>query len=311
MADSSRSSVRRLRVRRVRCSSRRARVLVQSDDELARIVLKYGQRPQEAPSPACAVAAVPAAASTSGTHELPKVMNGMGIRSSSTSRGVMTNKRCRAASRSVASCCVRFGDDDATAARHRQRSRASASARCVPKGVEVRSTAAAVTVKGPKGALRASCRRSSPSRRKAKSSSSSSTPNAGVEGQKFQGLTRALVATWCRASSAGFAHRSTCYGVGYRAELKGKRAHLALGLSHQVKYPLPAASTRASRSSTKAAPSGRAFTSTPVTRNARPDGRAHPLVPSAGTLQGQGRALHGREDQEKAGKAGKTGAKGK
>ena len=64
-------------------------------------------------------------------------------------------------------------------------------------------------------------------------------PNAGLEGPKFQGLTRALVANMVKGVSTGYAMSLDLHGVGYRAELKGRELTLSLGLSHQVKFNLP------------------------------------------------------------------------
>jgi large subunit ribosomal protein L6 len=39
--------------------------------------------------------------------------------------------------------------------------------------------------------------------------------------------------------SAGFVRELDINGVGYRASIKGKELHMALGFSHPVIYPLP------------------------------------------------------------------------
>jgi len=66
------------------------------------------------------------------------------------------------------------------------------------------------------------------------------TNDSTGEGPKFQGLTRALVANMVQGVATGYAVALDLYGVGYRAELKGKELTLSLGLSHQVKHVLPA-----------------------------------------------------------------------
>jgi large subunit ribosomal protein L6 len=110
----------------------------------------------------------------------------------------------------------------------------------LPKGVEVSFDATVVKVKGPKGALE---RKLPPLVSVSQDGNNlivAITPNAGVEGPKFQGLARALIANMTHGVDKGYALALDLYGVGYRAELKGKEMTLSLGLSHQVRFTLPA-----------------------------------------------------------------------
>ena len=50
---------------------------------------------------------------------------------------------------------------------------------------------------------------------------------------------RALLANAVVGVSTGFSRELEINGVGYRAEVKGKEVHLALGYSHPVVYPIP------------------------------------------------------------------------
>ena len=50
------------------------------------------------------------------------------------------------------------------------------------------------------------------------------------------GLVRSLLANAVHGVSEGFSKKLEIHGVGYRAELKGKDLHLALGFSHPVVY---------------------------------------------------------------------------
>ena len=50
--------------------------------------------------------------------------------------------------------------------------------------------------------------------------------------------------TWSRASPTGFERKLELIGIGYRAEVKGKKLNLALGFSHPIVVP---AARRASR----------------------------------------------------------------
>jgi large subunit ribosomal protein L6 len=53
------------------------------------------------------------------------------------------------------------------------------------------------------------------------------------------GLLRALLANAVNGVSRGFTKVLEINGVGYRAELRGRALHFALGYSHPVVYPLP------------------------------------------------------------------------
>jgi large subunit ribosomal protein L6 len=107
----------------------------------------------------------------------------------------------------------------------------------VPKGVQVTLKDGLVEVKGPKGQL-------------------SQVLPPGVtmvledgqivtsisearEMRKFHGLGRTLVANAVQGVSEGFKRELDIVGVGYRAEVKGRDVHFALGYSHPVVFPLP------------------------------------------------------------------------
>jgi large subunit ribosomal protein L6 len=109
----------------------------------------------------------------------------------------------------------------------------------IPKGVKIDVQPGAVEVQGPKGKLRqpvpdgigfqvegdqlhASLLREDP------------------ELGKFHGLARSLVANAVLGVSEGWKRELDIVGVGYRAELKGKQVHFALGYSHPVVFDIPA-----------------------------------------------------------------------
>ena len=56
---------------------------------------------------------------------------------------------------------------------------------------------------------------------------------------KFHGLARSLVANAVLGVTEGFKKELDIVGVGYRAELKGKQVHFALGYSHPVVFDIP------------------------------------------------------------------------
>jgi large subunit ribosomal protein L6 len=53
------------------------------------------------------------------------------------------------------------------------------------------------------------------------------------------GLTRALLANAVQGVSQGFTRQLDVVGVGYRAEVRGREVHLALGYSHPVVFAIP------------------------------------------------------------------------
>jgi large subunit ribosomal protein L6 len=53
------------------------------------------------------------------------------------------------------------------------------------------------------------------------------------------GLLRALLANAVTGVSRGFSRQLDIVGVGYRAEVKGRAIHFALGYSHPVVFPIP------------------------------------------------------------------------
>lgn len=110
----------------------------------------------------------------------------------------------------------------------------------VPKGVTVKVDATGVDVKGPKGQMRQAlppgvvvaledgALLAKPERADDKSLA------------KFHGLARSLVANAVQGVTEGWKRELDIVGVGYRAELKGKQVHFALGYSHPVVFDIPA-----------------------------------------------------------------------
>jgi large subunit ribosomal protein L6 len=103
----------------------------------------------------------------------------------------------------------------------------------VPKGVTVKIDGSKVTVKGPKGEM-----------------SQSFSPEVGIAMEDghvvvrresdigriraLHGLTRALIANMVTGTSTGFRRVLEMVGVGYKAELMGKRLNLTVGYSHPI-----------------------------------------------------------------------------
>jgi large subunit ribosomal protein L6 len=108
----------------------------------------------------------------------------------------------------------------------------------LPKGVSVKIAADAVEVQGPKGKLRQML---PPGIVFAQEDGSlvASLAREDAELKKFHGLARSLVANAVAGVTDGFKKELDIVGVGYRAELKGKQVHFALGYSHPVVVDIP------------------------------------------------------------------------
>lgn len=109
----------------------------------------------------------------------------------------------------------------------------------LPEKVEVKVANGAVAVKGPKGSLNFVLPHKV----------SVNVDSSGVvveregddrEARSLHGLCRSTIANMVHGVSVGFTRELDINGVGYKAEMKGKDLHMALGYSHPVIYPLPA-----------------------------------------------------------------------
>ena len=109
----------------------------------------------------------------------------------------------------------------------------------IPKGVTVKIDGRAVEVQGPKGKLRQAV---PPGIVFAQDNGALVATLEREEGElnKFHGLARSLVANAVAGVTDGFKKELDIVGVGYRAELKGKQVHFALGYSHPVIFDIPA-----------------------------------------------------------------------
>jgi large subunit ribosomal protein L6 len=117
-------------------------------------------------------------------------------------------------------------------------SRVGGKAIAVPKDVKVQIAEQSLTIQGPKGELSTPvppgisfalaagellCKRSNDERQQ----------------RAFHGLARALAMNAIRGVTEGFQKELDIVGVGYKAQLEGKKVVFALGFSHPVEYPIP------------------------------------------------------------------------
>ena len=125
----------------------------------------------------------------------------------------------------------------------------------IVKGVDYSLSGSTVTMKGPKGTLSLELNSEVELSQeenmlsvKARSGSRFSTAMAGT--------TRALLANMVKGVTAGFEKKLELVGVGYRAQVQGKKLNLTLGFSHPVVFDVPEGITVETPSQTEVVISG-------------------------------------------------------
>ena len=106
----------------------------------------------------------------------------------------------------------------------------------IPAGVTVSISDTALEVKGPKGTL------STPVPNGVKFTQEDGTltaVRANDDLAAFHGLARALANNAVVGVTEGFKIDLDVVGVGYKADVQGKKIVFALGYSHPIEYPLP------------------------------------------------------------------------
>src|SRR6188474_234409 len=108
----------------------------------------------------------------------------------------------------------------------------------IPDGVNVAVDPGRVTVNGPLGELTQNV----PARMQIDKEDGQlvvKRPTERGDDRALHGLTRSLVANMVEGVTNGFEKRLEIQGVGYRANLQGKKLVLALGYSHPVELEAP------------------------------------------------------------------------
>jgi large subunit ribosomal protein L6 len=108
----------------------------------------------------------------------------------------------------------------------------------IPSGVTVSVTDGEISVKGPKGTLSAQA----PAGIQieiADGQARFARPDDKTPTRAKHGLARAALANMITGVTTGFVRELEIQGVGYRAEVKGKKLALALGFSHPVEVAIP------------------------------------------------------------------------
>jgi large subunit ribosomal protein L6 len=108
----------------------------------------------------------------------------------------------------------------------------------VPEGVEVAIAPELVRVKGPRGELQERVARDIDVKQE-NGQIVVTRPTDRGEHRALHGLTRSLIANMVEGVTGGFEKRLEIQGVGYRAQLQGRRLVLALGYSHPVEVEAP------------------------------------------------------------------------
>ena len=163
----------------------------------------------------------------------------------------------------------------------------------LPKGVNATLAADSVTVKGAKGALTLPLADGvSVAQKDQTLVVAVAEGKATNERVAAAGATRANLANMVTGVTKGFERKLELVGVGYRAAVQGKNLNLTLGFSHPVAYPVPDGISIETPSADRDPDQGRG------PPESRPGRRRDPRLPSAGALQGQGRALCRREDRD-------------
>jgi large subunit ribosomal protein L6 len=108
----------------------------------------------------------------------------------------------------------------------------------LPDGVEIAIEPELVKVKGPKGELQERVNRDIDVKQE-NGQVVVTRPSDRGDHRALHGLTRSLIANMVEGVTNGFEKRLEIQGVGYRAQLQGKKLVLALGYSHPVEMDAP------------------------------------------------------------------------
>src|SRR6266581_818986 len=106
----------------------------------------------------------------------------------------------------------------------------------LPSGVKIALLGGKVDVQGPKGKLSVAVAQVINYQQK---DGVLTATRATEDHRALHGLARALVANAVHGVTSGFKKELDIVGVGYRAELKGKKVSFALGKSHPIEFPIP------------------------------------------------------------------------
>jgi len=169
----------------------------------------------------------------------------------------------------------------------------------IPSGVSVNVERRSVRVKGPKGELGFDV--AEPIAVAVSGSVVTvARPDDAQRNRQLHGLTRTLIANMLDGVTKGFSRNLEIVGVGYRAQMQGKKLALQLGFSHPVVIDPPAGITIAVEGTNKISISG--TDKQGVGQLAAQIRDVRPPEP----YKGKGIRYEGERVRRKLGKAGKT-----
>lgn len=108
----------------------------------------------------------------------------------------------------------------------------------IPAGVEVSVNGNQVSIKGKKGSMTYEAHRLvtvSHEQGQLKFSAS----NDSVQGWTHAGTARSIIQNIVQGVNTGYEQKLEIVGVGYRAQVQGRKLNLALGFSHPVSFDIP------------------------------------------------------------------------
>lgn len=123
----------------------------------------------------------------------------------------------------------------------------------LPSGVDINISGSQLNVKGPKGSLALDLH---PSISFDENDGEYQVKPDGPKNMAMAGTFRALVGNMVTGVSTGFQKKLQLVGVGYRAQVQGKKLNLALGFSHPIDYVAPEGITIETPSQTEIVVSG-------------------------------------------------------
>jgi large subunit ribosomal protein L6 len=172
----------------------------------------------------------------------------------------------------------------------------------VPSGVDVKLEGTRITVKGPKGEL---TRELTPELKVVRDDGvlRVERPSEEKRARELHGLTRTLIANMIIGVTTGYRKGLEITGVGYRAQLVGKKLQLNLGYSHPVEIEPPAGISFEIENPTRLSVVGVdkelvGHTAAKIRASRKPE-----------PYKGKGVRYAGEQVRRKAGKAGKIGGK--
>jgi large subunit ribosomal protein L6 len=108
----------------------------------------------------------------------------------------------------------------------------------IPAGVETKIDGQKVSIKGPKGTLSLDVHPLIQLEKADKSVEVRRNGDAPLD-RSLHGLTRALLANMVHGVTSGFERTLQIVGIGYKAQVQGKKVVLNLGYSHPIEFPIP------------------------------------------------------------------------